>query len=128
MINLDIHMLTNFQYTTHVRVFPIVVSISSTNTIRIAKKIDVLEQFLNRKDNENIFFGFSQNVFGFPHESFDLMPNKPHFILLNLFEDEEDYNEFKNGKYEIAVKVVVFLEDGGFKEIVLEKRVELDIN
>ena len=128
-MRLEICFLENFSYKSTCNKVPAVLEITTDADIEIANKIDLKSVFLTNKENDNIYFGFSQNILSAPKETFVLKSDTPHLMMIDFLSDDRDFEEFKSGVYEASAQLKVYekLKDGKFAERILECKKELMI-
>jgi hypothetical protein len=126
-VKLDVFSLDGYRYQANVKSIPIVVRISSIDTIEIADKID-LREILLLQGGEGVFGGYIRCRLGLEKGILTISADKPHHILYDICDYED--NDFYPGKYDVSIKLQVYRyeHEKRVETISLETTCQLTIN
>jgi hypothetical protein len=108
---------------------PIIIKVDSDNEVELAEKIDVKEILVqNNSSDEPVCGAYIKCNLGLVKDTFIISKNNPHFFMLDIFRYDQDC-ELTPGKYEVSVKIIVYIVDksGGFEELVLDGKRSIEI-
>lgn len=123
MLKLDICLLDCFEYRAAAARIPVVLRLSSDAPVEVAEKIDVKQLTLTDARDPERWFGLARHILGVPKETFLISGPRPHLILSDIFNSDEDADGLTPGSYELYAKLAVYVRVGGaFERRVLEAR------
>lgn len=123
-MKLRVKMIDGFDYRVGMREFPLVIQISTDETVELAEKIDVLGLSLELIVNQDIFFGGTSCILAYPRTTFVLAPGEFHEILVDVLKGEYDDDDpvdeepealigMVAGEYRLQVDVRVYRKTAG---------------
>jgi len=126
-LRLKINLVPGFSYTTATHEFPVDIVVSTEAPTEIYSRVDVSAALLTKIDSETTF-GYVMRVTPAKRQLIPLLPQEPIRMRINVFEHDDDFEDYRAGCYRCDIKVEVGEKVGeDVRYLVLEGSVEVGI-
>lgn len=112
-MQLGISLVSDFLYSSEIRKFPINIEITTDDPVDICYPVYVTGALLTKLDNSELWFGYAIQVTPAKRNVITLTSATPLRMQADVFEYDDDFNDFMPGKYrcDIKVSVVTIVDD-----------------